>query len=318
MRTSIAVSILAGSLLSAAGAVAADTPSKAGAVFKDCPTCPEMVVIPPGTNIQGRDGRDVMEPAERYEGPVRKVTIGYSFAVGKTEVTTGQFREFVEATGYKANDTCNIWDGKRATATPNSGWRNPGYGRPAADNEPGACLSFVDAQAFIGWLNGKTGQKYRLLTESEWEYVARAGSNSTSLYAWGSKAEDACKTANVADLSSKDLKPPFTPRPFPPTNCNDGYPFIAPAGVLQPNAFGVYDMMGSIWEWVQDCYVQPYPETTPSDGSAYLGPEGCNRRVTKGGSWSSITERQIPTFRGRDPVEMTSQVFGFRVARDLK
>lgn len=302
--------------LMATAAQAADAPSKPGTVFKDCPTCPEVVVIPPGAFTQGRDGRDVMEP-ERYEGAPHKVTIGYSFAIGKTEVTTGQFKEFADATGYVANDTCNIWDGKRATATPKTGWRNPGYGRPPADNEPGACLSWNDADAYIKWLNKKTGQKYRLPTESEWEYVARAGGGNT-LYTWGDKPEDACKTANVADLASKELKPPLIPRPFPPANCNDGYPLIAPAGALKPNAFGVYDMIGSVWEWVQDCYVMPYPANTPTNGSAYEGPDGCDRRVSKGGSWGSTIDRQIPTFRGRDPVTLTSQVFGFRIARDLK
>ena len=295
---------------------AADAPAKPGAVFKDCPTCPEVVVIPPGSIIQGRNRNDVAEPV-RFEGPPHKVTIGYSFAVGKTEVTTGQFKEFVEATSYVTNDTCNIWDGKKAFPTPNTGWRNPGYGRPAADNEPGACLSWQDAEAYIKWLSAKTGHKYRLLSESEWEYVARAGTG-TSMFTWGENPEDACKTANVSDLASKNTKPPLIPRTFPPVNCNDGYPFIAPAGALQPNAFGVYDMIGSVWEWVQDCYVMPYPANTPTDGSAYVGPEGCDRRASKGGSWGSAIDRQNPTFRGRDPVTLVSQVFGFRIARDLK
>ncbi|MDX2221197.1 MAG: SUMF1/EgtB/PvdO family nonheme iron enzyme [Rhodospirillaceae bacterium] len=307
---------LAASLVGPGSAWAADAGAKPGTVFKDCPTCPEMVVIPPGSFLQGRDGRDVMEPV-RYEGPPHQVTIGYSFAVGKTEITTGQFKEFVDATGYKANDVCNIWDGKTAFKTPNTGWRNPGYGRPPADNEPGACLSWDDAKAYIAWLNAKTGKSYRLLTESEWEYVARAGGPPT-LFTWGDNPDDACKTANVADQASANLPPPMTPRPFPLANCNDGFPYIAPAGALAPNAFGVHDMIGSIWEWVEDCYVMPYPANTPTDGSAYLGPDGCDRRVSKGGSWGSTIDRQIPTFRGRDPSALTSQVFGFRVARDLR
>ena len=298
-------------------AIAAGTLPKPGSVLKDCPTCPELVVIPPGSFTQGRERNDVAEPV-RYEGPPHLVKIGYSFAVGKTEVTTGQFKEFADATGYVANDTCNIWNGNGITQTPNTGWRNPGYGRPPADNEPGGCLSWNDADAYIKWLSAKTGKTYRLLTESEWEYTARAGTSGTSLYAWGDKAEDACKTANVADLSSKKVKPPIIPRPFPPVNCDDGFPFIAPAGSLQPNAYGVYDMIGSLWEWVADCYVMPYPANTPTDGSAYLGPDGCNRRVSKGASWSADINRQIPTFRGRDPVTLTSQIFGFRIARDLK
>jgi formylglycine-generating enzyme required for sulfatase activity len=282
---------------------------KPGTVFKDCPTCLDMVVIPPGTFIQGRnDG----EP-ERYEGPAHKVTIAYKFAVGRTEVTTGQFREFVEATGYQTSDSCNIFDGKTPTLTPNTGWKNPGYGRPAADTEPGACLSWNDAKAYVAWLAKKTGKPYRLLSESEWEYAARAGT--TGLFAWGDNPDDACKTANVSDLSTKTLK---TPPPFPPANCNDGHPTIAPAGSLKPNAFGLYDMIGSVWEGVEDCYVMPYPDNTPTDGRPYLGPAGCDRRVSKGGSWVTKIDRQTPTFRGRDVQTLVSQVFGFRVARDLK
>lgn len=313
----LSAAIILGFSFFAIGANAADAPTKPGSVFKDCPTCPELVVIPPGSFTKGRERNDVAEPV-RYEGKPHRVTIGYVFAVGRTEVTTGQFREFADATGYVASDVCNIWNGKGLSKTPGTGWRNPGYGRPAADNEPGACLSWNDADAYIKWLSAKTGQKYRLLTESEWEYTARAGNSSEFLYAWGDKPEDACKTANVADLSSKKPPPPIIPRPHAPVNCDDGYPFIAPAGSLQPNAFGVYDMIGSIWEWVADCYVMPYPANTPTDGSAYLGPDGCDRRVSKGASWSADINRQIPTFRGRDPVTLTSQIFGFRIARDLK
>ncbi len=303
-------------VLTAGSANAADGDMKGGTGFKDCPTCPEMVVIPPGSIVQGRDGRDVMEP-ERYEGPPHKVTIGYSFAVGKTEVTTGQFRAFVNATGYKADLACNIWDGKTAFKEPNTGWSDPKYGRPPADDEPGACLSWLDAKAYIKWLSEKSGQSYRLLSESEWEYVARAGVNAGK-FTWGENPDDACKTSNVSDLSSKEAKAPFIPRPFPPANCRDGFPAIGKAGALQPNAFGVYDMIGSVWEWVEDCYVMPYPANTPTDGKPYLGPKGCDRRASKGGSWGSTIDRQLPTFRGRDPETLVSQVFGFRIARDLK
>ena len=302
-------------VFTANSAMAVDANMNPGTVFKDCDTCPDMVVIPPGEIIQGRDGRDAMEP-ERYEGLPHKVTIAYKFAVGKTEATTGQFREFAKATGYQNDEICNIWDGMVAHKDPGTNWKNPGYGRPAADNEPGACLSWNDGKAYMAWLSKKTAKKYRFLTESEWEHVARAG-RPYALYAWGDDPNQACQTANVFDQSAKNLPPPMTPRKFPPANCSDGHPIIAPAGALAPNPFGVYDMIGSIWEWVEDCYVFPYPANTPTDGSAYLGPDGCDRRVSKGGSWTTTIYRQIPTFRGRDPAIMSSQAFGFRIARDL-
>jgi formylglycine-generating enzyme required for sulfatase activity len=292
--------------------LAADRDLKVGTEFKDCPSCPTLVVIPPGSFMQGMDGG---EP-ERYEGKPHQVTIGYRFAVGRTEVTTGQFRAFVTATGYRAGVNCNIFDGRKPFATPGTDWQNPGYGRPAADDEPAACLSWDDAQAYIAWLSKKTGKPYRLLSESEWEYAARGGK--TGRFAWGDNPDDACITANVADLSTRDLKPPFMRRPFAPANCNDGYPAIAPAGALKPNGFGLYDMTGSLWEWVEDCYVMPYPANTPTDGRPWLGPEGCDRRVSKGGSWGTDIERQRPTFRGRDASTLVSQVFGFRIARNLR
>jgi formylglycine-generating enzyme required for sulfatase activity len=298
-------------VIGSAPARASDRTLEPGATFKDCPHCPTMVVMPTGSVIQGADGG---EP-ERYEGPPHEVTIRYRFAVGRTEVTTGQFRAFVADTGYKAEETCNIWNGQTAFATPGTSWRNPGYGRPPADDEPAACLSWNDAKAYVAWLAHKTGKPYRLLSESEWEFAARGGV--TGRFAWGDNPDDACKTANVADLSIKDLKPPFIPRPFPPAHCNDGYPAIAPAGALQPNGFGLYDMTGSLWEWVEDCYVMPYPAATPTDGRPWLGPEGCDRRVSKGGSWGTTIDRQRPTFRGRDGPDLVSQVFGFRIARDL-
>ncbi len=312
MTRAIVVIALLSAVNACTSARESDSRLKVGQTFRDCPNCPSLVVVPPGSVMQGADGG---EP-ERYEGPPHRVTIRYRFAVGRTEVTTGQFKTFVDATGYRASANCNIWDGHTAFATPGADWRNPGYGRPAASNEPAACLSWNDAMAYVEWLRAKTGKPYRLLSESEWEYAARGGT--TGRFTWGDNPDDACKTANVADLSTRDLKPPFIPRPFEPAQCNDGYPAIAPAGALQPNGFGLYDMAGSLWEWVEDCYLMPYPDNTPTDGRPWLGPAGCDRRVSKGGSWGTSIDRQRPTFRGRDPATLVSQVFGFRVARDLE
>ncbi len=290
---------------------AADNSIKTGATFKDCRDCPELLAVAPGSFIQGMDSG----PPERYEGRPHKVTIAYRFAVGRTEVTTGQFREFVAATGYKAGANCKVWDGKAPVPMAGADWANPGYGRPAADNEPAACVSWDDAKAYVAWLSKKTSKPYRLLSESEWEYVERPGG--TGRFAWGDDPDEACITANVADASTKDLKPPFYPRPFVPANCNDGFPAIGVAGALKPNKLGLFDMTGSLWEWVEDCYVMPYPEDTPTDGKPYVGPQGCDHRVAKGGGWGTTIERQRPTFRFSDPAPFVSQIYGFRIARNL-
>jgi formylglycine-generating enzyme required for sulfatase activity len=163
--------------------------------------------------------------------------------------------------------------------------------------------------AYVTWLAGKTGKPYRLLSEAEWEYAADAGSTAT--YPWGENPEEACRYGNVYDLSAAKNND----SPLIPVNCDDGYPGIAPVGSYPPNAFGLQDMVGNIWEWAADCYRMPYP-AEPVDGSALDVPD-CDRRAVRSGSWITGVERQRPTFRGRDPIDRVSQVFGFRVARDL-
>jgi formylglycine-generating enzyme required for sulfatase activity len=281
-------------------------PRAAGERFRDCADCPEMVVVPAGRFTMGFDGG---EP-ERYEGPVHAVAIVRSFAAGRTEVTVGQFRRFVAATGHRAARGCNAWDGKAPSLLPDADWADPGYGRPPRDDEPVACVDWQDAAAYVRWLATTTGQPYRLLTEAEWEYAAKAGS--TASFPWGEDPAQACRHANVYDESAaRDLAAPIAP-----AACDDGFPRVAPVGQLQANAFGLHDMTGNVWEWVQDCYAMPYPADVPVDGSAQTR-SGCDRRSVRGGSWITAVSRQRPTFRGRDPVDLVSQIFGFRVARDL-
>jgi len=295
---------------SAAGKVAGGKARAAGTRFRDCPDCPEVVVVPPGEFDMGFDGG---EP-ERYEGPVHHVRIGYSFAVGRTEVTNAQYRRFIEASGHATTDAgCDIPPpGQRAPVqVPGTSWRDPGYGRPIRDDEPVACVRWSDAQAYVNWLAGVTGQRYRLLTEAEWEYAARAGA--TGRHVWGEDVAAACRQANIYDQSASRATPQGDKRA---ASCDDGFPAVAPVGQLAPNAFGLHDMIGNVWEWVEDCYEMPYSAATPVDGSAQLA-RGCNRRGSRGGGWRSDYSRQVATFRGRDPESLTSQIFGFRVARDL-
>jgi formylglycine-generating enzyme required for sulfatase activity len=285
----------------------AASPPKAGTVFKDCKDCPEMVVVPPGEFTMGRDGG---EP-ERYEGKPHQVRIGYAFAAGRFELTNGQYRKFVAATGHKtAGAPCNGYVGDKFAPLPGTTWSDPGYGRPIRDDEPVACIRWSDAMAYVSWLAGRTGKRYRLLTEAEWEYAAWAGAS--GLYAWGDDATKACKFANIHDRSGAKNGAVLSYEPAP---CDDGFETVSPVGRLAPNAFGLYDMIGNVWEWVEDCYQMPYGDT-PADGSANLA-IGCDRRGSRGGSWRSNYLRQRPSFRGRDPEALTSQIFGTRVARDL-
>jgi formylglycine-generating enzyme required for sulfatase activity len=282
----------------------------AGTVFQDCRDCPQMVVVPPGAFTMGVDGG---EP-ERYEGAPHRVTLAKPFAVGRYEVTVGQYKAFVAATGHPdTKEPCNVTRDGKLGPLPGSTWRNPGYGRPAADDEPVSCVTWDDAKAYVAWLATKSRLPYRLLTEAEWEYAARAGR--TGRFAWGDDPNAACREANVLDRSAHAARPDL--KMLPAADCDDGFPSVAPVGQLQPNPFGLYDVIGNDWEWVEDCYAMPYPADGPTDGSAQLK-QGCDRRGTRGGSWISAIDRQRPTFRGRDPVDRTSQIFGFRVARDLR
>jgi formylglycine-generating enzyme required for sulfatase activity len=302
--TRIAVLAAALSISACASGTPGSRDFAAGKNFRDCPECPEMIVVPSGAFVMGREGGT--DDENRYQGPVRQVTIGYRFAVGRTEITNAQYAAFVKASGHKNETPCNMWNGQRVVPTPGISWENPGY--PYLPNQPVGCVSWNDAKAYVAWLSQKTGQKYRLLSEAEWEYAARAGTK--GLYIWGDDETKACQFANVYDEAARDPS-----RPFPPVSCNDGFAKAAPVASLKPNGFGLHDMTGNVWEWVEDCYAMPYPPT-PVDGSPQLT-QGCERRGVKGGAWSTNTARQMPTFRGRDPATLVTQIFGFRIARDV-
>jgi formylglycine-generating enzyme required for sulfatase activity len=278
----------------------------AGALFQDCAECPVMIPIPPGRFDMGVDGG---EP-DRYEGPVRQVSIEKRFAIGKFEVTNAQFSAFVNATGHRAGDNCRIWDGTRPTNTPGKDWRDPDYGRAPAANEPVVCVTWTDAKAYVAWLSRRTGETYRLPSEAEWEWAARGGAPKAR-FVWGDDPEAACAYANIFDREGPSLQK----RPTIPTKCSDGFAGVSPVGALSPNGFGLHDMIGNVWEWLEDCYAMPYP-AMPVDGSAQTE-FGCERRVTRGGAWVSSVDRQRAEFRGRDPGDWVHHAFGFRVARDF-
>jgi formylglycine-generating enzyme required for sulfatase activity len=281
------------------------------AEFRDCANCPAMVKIPAGKFRMGFEGGEEGRP----EGPVREVAIAHAFAIGKFEVTQEDFAAFVRETQHDMRSGCQVWRGEW-TNPPDADWTNPGYGRVPFNDEPVTCVSWKDAQAYVGWLARRTGRKYRLPTEAEWEYVARAGT--TGDYFWQAAAADqtssdpACQFANVYDASGARASA-FNWAPF---DCDDGFGQAAPVGSFKPNAFGVHDIIGNVWEWTADCYQAPYP-AAPVDGSAVQAAGTCEKRVARGGSWITRPSRQRASFRGRDPETALYSFFGFRVARDL-
>ena len=246
----------------------ADT-KKPGAVFKDCETCPEMVVIPAGSFKMGDLSGKSIFPREK---PVHEVKIGYSFAVGKYEVTQAE------------------WEAVMG--------KNPSKFKGA--RKPVDRVSWKDAKLFVFQLSERTGKEYRLLSESEWEYMARAGS--TTKYPWGDKIERT--NAGLAQAKYR---------------IEGSEKSTVPVGSYSANAFGVYDTAGNVEEWLEDCWHGTYKDA-PIDGSAWLSASGgdCEERVLRGGSWYSPPYGGLRS-AGRNWNDASEVRFslGFRVARTL-
>lgn len=256
---------------------------KALEVFKDCDGCPEMVALPAGTftmgspeNEEGRDGD---------EGPQHEVRIT-AFAIGKAEVTRGDYAAFVAAAKSPMQDKgCYSWLGNEWKLDPDRHWRSPGF--PQTDRDPAVCVSWNDATAYIQWLSQKTGKAYRLPTESEWEYAARAGTKTR--YSIGDTITE--KDANFGGRLGKTVA----------------------VGSYPANPWGLLDAHGNVSEWVEDCYHDSY-RGAPADGRAWVE-VSCTLREVRGGSWYGIPRFLRSASRDRGQPGGRGNYLGFRVAR---
>jgi formylglycine-generating enzyme required for sulfatase activity len=282
----------------------AQTP-KAGKIFRDCPSCPEMVIIPSGSLAMGSPGSE--SGRGKDEGPVHQVNIA-TFALGKTEITRGQFATFVKISKYDTGDKCWTLDGGKFEER-SGNWSKPGY--PQDDKHPVTCINWNDAQAYAKWLSSKTGKKYRLPTEAEWEYAAR-GNTGTARY-WGANPNDACGYANTADKTAQAQIKGATS--WSANKCTDGFAYTAPVGNYKANAYGLYDMLGNVWEWTEDSYHKNYQDA-PTDGSAWQGDVA--KRVLRGGSWNNGPRNVRAAVRDSNKPVIRFSIFGFRLARSLK
>ena len=277
-----------------------------------------MVVIGPGSFLMGAaDGEDEREQIRDFErantAPRHQVTIGYKFALGKYDVTRAEFSVFVGETGYQVSRPC--YGNAAAVGLPVT-WRDPGFLQ--TDRDPVVCVSWQDAKAYLTWLSRKTGQHYRLPSEAEWEYAARAGT-STARY-WGDGTADACRYANVADLTNLGQWK-FRPRPDRYFDCSDGYIYTSPVGSFLPNQFGLYDMLGNVQQLTQDCWHYSYVDA-PSDGSPWLSdsvlPGDCFVvRALRGSSFEHLPPGVRAAYRASHIDFRPDDGTGFRVARDL-
>jgi len=267
-------------------AVAAPTPrSQTGQTIKDCAECPEMIVLPSGSFVMGSPSGETGRSSN--EGPQRTVSIR-SFAASKTEITFAQW------------DACVAGSGCGGYRPADQGW---GRG-----NQPAINVSWNDVQSYVTWINGKVGgQRYRLLTEAEWEYAARGrtnGSASETAYPWGATASheranygtDSCCAGLAAG--------------------SDRWVNTSPVGSFPANAFGLYDMHGNVWEWTEDCYAETYAGHLGTDGSANVN-GSCSYRVDRGGSWGDDPQYLRSADRNRiSPTDRNGDL-GFRLARTV-
>jgi formylglycine-generating enzyme required for sulfatase activity/predicted Ser/Thr protein kinase len=273
-----------------------------GDVFSDCPACPLMKVLPPGRFEQGSADGDT--DAEAFEKPRHAVTLARSVGFGTEEITRAQYKEFVDDTKRSVTG-CATYDGDWMMRA-DLNWSHVGY--PQTASHPVTCVSWQDAHAYAAWLSAKTGQRYRLPSASEWEYAARAGTGASR--PWGANTGDACAAANVADVSAAERFPGWTVHP-----CSDGYVFTAPVGAFAANAFGLSDLFGNVFEWVEDCWHANYVGA-PADGSAWVQP-GCTQREMRGGSWFTTPAYVRAAYRNRFEPDYRSNSIGFRVVRDI-
>ncbi|MBI3702101.1 MAG: SUMF1/EgtB/PvdO family nonheme iron enzyme [Afipia sp.] len=285
---------------------------KAKDVFKECDGCPEMVVVPVGIFTMGSPSNEAGR--DDNEGPQRQVTIGKAFAAGKFEVTLDQFAAFIKDAGYTPKIECNVYlgssrDRKTFNWDVTNSWRD---GNKQTGSHPVTCIGWLDAKAYVEWLSRKTKMNYRLLTESEWEYAARAGT--TSSYSFGDDKSNLCTYANIADQTYKRSS---VGKNEDIEQCSDGYAFAAPVGKYLANAFGLYDMHGNVREWTEDCWNENY-DGAPTDGTAWNSGT-CSNRVQRGGNWNYDGGSSRSAARTYGLIQGSGYNFiGFRVARTLK
>jgi sulfatase modifying factor 1 len=276
--------------------------------LRDCADCPPLVSVPAGSFIMGTHG-DGPSGGLASETPAHGVTFRSRFALEQTEVTRGQFAAFVKETGYQAAG-CVVFDGTSWVLDRSRSWRDPGFFQD--DEHPVVCVSRQDADAYLKWLSDKAGVPYRLPSESEWEYAARAGN--ADAYVWGADQTAACVHANVADAS---LMGKSKGRPTSMYFACDGhYAFTAPVGKYQLNAFGLSDMLGNVREIVADCWSADY-KGAPTDGAAHTGGE-CTAGVSRGGGWFDPPANLRTARRLKTETNERRSDQGFRAARDIR
>ncbi len=284
--------------------------------FPECPSlsngtqvCVTMTALPRGKYLRGSPASERGRKTD--EEPHREVGIDVDIAMGKYEITRKQFSAFIGETGYNATGGCWVRVGADWKFDATKSWRDPGFEQD--DNHPVTCVNWHDATAFAKWFSSKTNRPYRLPTEAEWEYAARAVTNTAAEPAqsyFAQSSEPPCDFANGADQSTAGM---FSAQSI--AACSDGHTYTAPVGRLKPNAFGLHDMLGNVNEWVQDCH-RPSYDGVAADGTSAPDAQNC-QRVVRGASWMVDPRNMRSAARSRDAPANRNYQLGFRLATTL-
>ena len=265
--------------------------------FKDCPTCPEMVVVPTGTFTMGSTES---EPGRLDREDQVQVTFSKPLAVGRFAVTRGEFASFVADTGHKTDGGCHALTGTEWKLQPDRSWRSAGFAQD--DRHPVVCVNWDDAKAYAAWLSAKTGKTYRLMSESEREYVTRAGTPTP--FWWGVSI-----TSNQANFNG-------SAEPYKIGGTKGEYrQRTVPVDSFEANPWGLYNVHGNVWEWTEDCW-NGKNAGNPGNGSARTSRD-CSSRVLRGGSWSNVPQVLRAADRYYSLPVIRSPILGFRMARTL-
>lgn len=289
---------------------------KPGTVIQDCPypECPTMVFIPAGSFMMGSlPGEEFIphEPADPKATPRHLVTFAKPYAIGEHEVTKEEFAAFAKATNFQAPKRCSL-TGPTVQILHGHDWRAP-TAEQWSDNEPVQCTNFYDALLYTDWLTKKTGHKYRLPSEAEWEYAARAGTQ--TFWFFGDDIGKGCRYFHGFEQGRFASNPEMAKQlcSYHPEYNNRQH---VPVKAYDPNPWGLYGVEGNGWELAVDCWHQDYTGA-PTDGSAWIDNPYCNLRVTRGdgggpGTWSHHSHR-YPVLAD----EHRSNTGTFRVLREL-
>lgn len=270
-----------------------------------------FVSIPLGEFLMGSPRT---ESGRRTDETQHRVRITKPFLLAIHEVTLAQFRTFVGATGYQTSAERDGrggsgWNRNSRTFDRHAfyNWRNPGFAQE--EDHPVVNVSWNDAQEFCRWLSRLEQRSYRLPTEAEWEYACRAGT--TTQFSSGNQAETLVRIGNVADRSARQFWAAAASN-WTFLQADDGYAFTCPVGKFQPNAWGLYDMHGNVWEWCEDRYGTGYYQVSPLEDP--LGPAAGNERVCRGGSWGTRAALCRAAFRNHGGSDESQRFIGFRLA----